>query len=139
MLVRRNKRMMAERSFRDHVILLLSIFLVFLFSPIFRMSFIFGRNFNISSSFLMYSLSDIFIPYWIWCSHYRFKYQTWHHLKHYPKIANFTAIAFMAKTLPLELPERIIFLDLIKLDAWNVCEKSIISLLDPVFMEFYTL
>ena len=55
--------MMAERSFRDHVILLLSIFLVFLFSPIFRMSFIFGSNFNISSSFLMYSLSDIFIPY----------------------------------------------------------------------------
>lgn len=45
----------------------------------------------------------------------------------------------MAKTLPLELPERIIFLDLIKLDAWNVCEKSIIILLDPVFMEFYTL
>ena len=45
----------------------------------------------------------------------------------------------MAKTLPLELPERIIFLDLIKLDAWNDCEKSIISLLDPVFMEFYTL
>lgn len=45
----------------------------------------------------------------------------------------------MAKTMPLELPERIIFLDLIKLDAWNVCEKSIISLLDPVYMEFHTL
>ena len=46
----------------------------------------------------------------------------------------------MAKTMPLELPERIIFLNLIKLDAWNVCEKSIVkSLLDPVFMEFHTL
>ena len=61
--------MMAERSFRDHVILLLSIFLVFLFSPIFRMSFIFGRNFNISSSFFkvfpirhLHSILNLMLP-----------------------------------------------------------------------------